>query len=97
MFRPCFKLGEPRFEMEDGLYSVKLKGFDGVDLPPGGVLVLRNGIMMGGGQYSYFTGSYSAKNGIFKGELVLNQHTPPVQSRAFLQRKRCRHGHLGQV
>ena len=63
--------------MEDGLYSVKLKGFDGLDLPPGGVLVLRNGMMMGGGQYSYFTGSYSAKNGIFKGELVINQHTPP--------------------
>ena len=63
--------------MEDGLYSVKLKGFDGLDLPAGGVLVLRNGMMMGGGQYSYFTGSYSAKNGIFKGELVLNQHTPP--------------------
>jgi hypothetical protein len=63
--------------MEDGLYSVKLKGFDGVDLPDGGVLLLRNGMMMGGGQYSYFTGSYSAKNGIFKGELVLNQHTPP--------------------
>jgi len=63
--------------MKDGLYSVKLKGLDGVDLPPSGVLVLRNGMMMGGGQYSYFTGSYSAKNGIFKGELVLNQHTPP--------------------
>jgi hypothetical protein len=63
--------------MKDGLYSVKLKGFDGVDLPAGGVLVLLNGKMIGGGPYSYCTGSYSAKNGIFKGELVLNQHTPP--------------------
>src|SRR6516162_4593482 len=66
--------------MEDGLYSVKLKGFEGLDLPAGGVLFLRNGMMMGGGQYSYFTGSYSAKKGIFKGELVLNQHTPPPSS-----------------
>ena len=66
--------------MKDGLYSVKLKGFDGLDLPAGGVLFLRNGMMMGGGQYSYFTGSYSAENGIFKGELVLNQHTPPPSS-----------------
>jgi hypothetical protein len=63
--------------MEDGLYSVGLKGFDGVELPPGGVVVLQNGIILGGGSYAYFTGSYSAKNGIFKGELVLKQHTPP--------------------
>jgi hypothetical protein len=68
---------ELRFEMEDGLYSVRLKGFDGMELPPGGILVLRNGMMLGGGPYAYFTGSYSAKNGIFKGELVINQHTPP--------------------
>jgi T3SS negative regulator,GrlR len=63
--------------MKDGLYSARLKGFDGLELPLGGVLVLRNGMMLGGGSYSYFTGSYSAKNGIFKGELVFNQHTPP--------------------
>jgi T3SS negative regulator,GrlR len=63
--------------MEDGLYSVRLKGFDGLELPPGGVLVLQNGMMLGGGAYTYLTGSYTAKNGIFKGELVLNQHTPP--------------------
>ena len=63
--------------MKDGLYSVRLNGFDGVKVPPGGVLFLRNGMMLGGGPYTYFTGSYSAKDGIFKGELVLNQHTPP--------------------
>jgi hypothetical protein len=63
--------------MKDGFYSAKLKGFDGLDLPAGGVLFLRNGKMLGGGSYAYFTGSYSAKNGIFKGELVFNLHTPP--------------------
>jgi len=63
--------------MKNGLYSANLKGFDGVDLPAGGVLVLLNGRMLGGGSHAYFTGSYSAKNGIFKGELVFGLHTPP--------------------
>jgi hypothetical protein len=84
MFGPCFRVmssagrgEEPCFEMKDGLYSARLKGFDGVDFPTGGVLVLRNGKMLGGGSHAYFTGSYSAKNGIFKGELVFGLHTPP--------------------
>ena len=69
--------------MKDGLYSFRVKGFDGVDWPPGGVLVLRNGVMLGGGPFTYFTGSYSAKHGIFKGELVVNRHTPPPSSHLF--------------
>jgi hypothetical protein len=60
--------------MKNGLYSVSLKGFDGVDWPPGGVVVLLDGVMLGGGPYTYYTGSYSFKDGTFKGELVLNQH-----------------------
>ena len=74
---------ELRFELKDGLYSFRVKGFDGVDWPPGGVLVLRNGVMLGGGPFTYFTGSYSAKHGIFKGELVVNQHTPPPSGHLF--------------
>ena len=73
--------------MKDGLYSFKVKGFDGVDWPPGGVLVLRNGVMLGGGPFTYFTGSYSAKHGIFKGELVVNQHTPAPASTVFFNAK----------
>jgi T3SS negative regulator,GrlR len=78
---------ELRFEMKDGLYSFRVKGFDGVDWPPGGVLVLRNGVMLGGGPFTYFTGSYSAKHGIFKGELVVNEHTPPPSSHVFFNAK----------
>jgi hypothetical protein len=45
-------------------------------------------MMMGGTQYSYFTSSYSAENGMFKGELVLNQHTPPPSNHVlFLNEK----------
>ena len=39
--------------------------------------------MLGGGPFTYFTGSYSAKHGIFKGELVVNQHTLPPSSHLF--------------
>ncbi len=73
--------------MKDGLYSVNLKGFDGVDWPPGGVAILRNGLMLGGGPYTYFIGTYSSDEGIFKGELVLNQHTPPPSSHLFFKAK----------
>ena len=70
-------------KMKNGLYSVTATGFDGVDWPPTGVVVLRNGVMLGGGPYSYYTGSYSSKDGIFKGELVLNLHTPPPSDHLF--------------
>jgi hypothetical protein len=61
--------------MKDGLYSFRVKGFDGVDWQPGGAIVLRNGVMVGGGPFTYFTGSYSARHD--KGEIVVNEHTPP--------------------
>ena len=73
--------------MKDGLYSVSVKGFDGVDWPPGGVVVLLNGVMLGGGPYTYYTGSYSSEDGIFTGELVINQHTPPPSSHLFFNAK----------
>jgi len=73
--------------MKNGLYSVSVKGFDRVDWPPGGVVVLLDGVMLGGGPYTYYTGSYSFKDGIFKGELVLNQHNFPPPSHVFFGAK----------
>jgi hypothetical protein len=73
--------------MKDGLYSVNVKGFDGVDWPPGGIVVLLKGMILGGGPYTYFTGSYSFSDGIFKGELVLNQHTRPPSGHLFFNGK----------
>jgi len=78
---------EQRFGMKNGLYSVSLKGFDGVDWPPGGVAVLLDGVMLGGGPYTYYTGSYSFKDGIFKGEVVLNQHNFPPPGHVFFNAK----------
>jgi hypothetical protein len=63
--------------MKNGMYSVTTKGFDGVDWPPGGVAFLQNGMLLGGGAFTYYIGSYSSKDGIFKGECVINPHTPP--------------------
>jgi hypothetical protein len=63
--------------MKNGLYSITTKGFDGVDWPPGGVFFLQNGVLLGGGSFTYFFGSYSCRDGIFKGECVINPHTPP--------------------
>ena len=73
--------------MKNGLYSVSVKGFDGEDWPPGGVAVLLDGVILGGGPYTYYTGSYSFKDGIFKGELVLNQHNFPPPSHVFFNAK----------
>ena len=72
--------------MKNGLYSVTTAGLDGVELP-NGVVVLLNGVCFGGGPYTYYTGSYSYKDGIFKGECVVNQHTPPPVSHLFFNAK----------
>jgi T3SS negative regulator,GrlR len=73
--------------MKDGLYLVSIKGFDGVDWPPRGVAVFRNGLLLGGGPYVYYTGSYSFRDGTIKGELVLNQHTPPPSGHLFMTQR----------
>jgi hypothetical protein len=73
--------------MKNGLYSVSLKGFDGEDWPPGGVAVLLDGVILGGGPYTHYTGSCSFKDGIFKGELVVNQHDFPPPSHVFFNAK----------
>jgi len=73
--------------MKFGLYSITLKGLDGVDWPVGGVAILQNGVILGGGPHTYFTGSYSSEDGIFKAELVLNKHTPPPPDHVFYNAK----------
>src|SRR3954453_5829774 len=60
--------------MNPGLYSIRLKGLDGVDWPVGGVAVLQDGVIAGGGTYTYFTGKYSSRDGIFRAGFVLNPH-----------------------
>jgi hypothetical protein len=73
--------------MKNGLYSITTKGFDGVEWPPGGVFFLRNGVLLGGSSFMYYIGSYSTEDGIFKGECVLNPHTPPPPSHLYFNEK----------
>jgi hypothetical protein len=74
-------------KMKNGLYSITTNGFDGVDWPPGGVVVLQNGVLLGGGSFTYFVGSYSLKDGILKGDCVFNPHTPPPPSHLYFNAK----------
>jgi hypothetical protein len=62
--------------MKNGLYSVHIYMLDGVKGRDSGVLVLRDGVLLGGGPYFWSHGSYTVGEGTWKGELVTNQHTP---------------------
>ena len=62
--------------MKNGLYSVHIHMLDGVRGRDSGVLILRNGVFLGGGPYFWSVGSYTVGNGTWKGELRTNQHTP---------------------
>ena len=81
--------------MKNGLYSVTTKGFDGVDWPPGGVFFLQNGVLLEGGSYMYFVGSYTLKGGIFKGECVANPFTPPPAGHLYFNAKDVGVGFVG--
>jgi hypothetical protein len=48
---------------------------DGVKGRDSGVLVLRDGVLIGGGPHFWSTGSYTVGDGTWKGQLVTNQHT----------------------
>ena len=67
--------------MRNGLYSIHIHMLDGVRGRDSGVLILRDGQLLGGGPYFWSVGRYSVgrgsgKQGTWKGELVTNQHTP---------------------
>ena len=62
--------------MRNGLYSVHILMGDGVRGRASGVIVLRDGKLLGGDPYFWSIGSYTSGNGRWKGEIVTNQHTP---------------------
>ena len=62
--------------MRNGLYSIHIHMLDGVRGRDSGVLILRDGELVGGGPYFWSVGRYSVGDGTWKGELVTNQHTP---------------------
>ena len=66
--------------MRNGLYSIHIHMLDGVRGRDCGVLILSDGVLLGGGPYFWSVGRYSVQGsgncGTWKGELVTNQHTP---------------------
>jgi T3SS negative regulator,GrlR len=62
--------------MKNGLYSVHIHMLDGVKGRDSGILILRDGVFVGGGPYFWSVGSYTVGDGTWKGQLTTNQHTP---------------------
>jgi hypothetical protein len=61
--------------MKNGLYSIHVDLLDGRSGKGSGVIVFRNGQILGGDAYLYYTGSYSVKGDAFRGEVLVQHHT----------------------
>jgi len=60
----------------NGLYFYSSKARDGVVGGTDGVMVLRDGKLLGGTEFFYFVGTYSSSGGKWKGEFTNEEHTP---------------------
>ena len=65
--------------MKNGLYSLAAVAIDGVDVEVGGVLILRDGKMLGGDSYIYYTGTYKCSDGKWNGDMTSKEHTPTTR------------------
>jgi hypothetical protein len=62
--------------IRNGLYLAETRFLDGVDAYNRHVMVLRDGMMRGGGGYYYTVGSYTCSSGKWKGEMTSREHSP---------------------
>ena len=62
--------------MKNGLYSIHTFMLDGVKGRDTGIMILRDGVLMGGGPYFWTTGRYTVADGTWKGHIRTDQHTP---------------------
>jgi len=61
--------------VRNGLYSVVVEMEGGKEGRATGIILLRDGQVLGGDSYFYYTGSYSVtSNNKWRGELVTHQH-----------------------
>jgi hypothetical protein len=61
--------------MKNGLYSIHVDLLDGRSGKGSGVVIFRDGKILGGDAYLFYTGSYSVNGNSFKGEVLVSQHT----------------------
>jgi hypothetical protein len=59
-----------------GLYSIDIRMLDGIAGGQTGVMLLKDGRILGGDAFFYYLGSYTSANGRWKGEFVNQEHTP---------------------
>ena len=64
--------------MRNGLYSIHVDLLDGRFGKGSGVIVFHDGSIRGGDAFLFYTGTYAvqAKAATFRGEVIVNQHTP---------------------
>jgi len=60
----------------NGLYSIRVRMLDGVEGGLTGVMLLKDGHILGGDASFYYLGSYTAENGRWKGQILHQEHTP---------------------
>lgn len=73
--------------MKNGLYALRFEALDGVQGTNTGVIMLRDGTIRGGDSLSYYVGSYSFADGMWKGELVNRGHAREGAARPILGRR----------
>src|ERR1700682_1462935 len=61
--------------MKNGLYSIHVTLLDGRVGKGSGVILFRDGRILGGDAYLFYTGSYTVKDDTFKGEVLVQRHT----------------------
>jgi len=61
--------------MKNGLYSIHVSLQDGRFGKGSGVILFRDGKILGGDAYLFYTGSYTTKGNSFKGEVLVQRHT----------------------
>jgi hypothetical protein len=61
--------------MKNGLYSIHVTLRDGRSGKGSGVVMFRNGQILGGDAYLYYIGSYVVRGETFKGEVLVQRHT----------------------
>jgi len=62
----------------NGLYLVETVMLDGVNSERRGIMVFRDGTMLGGGANFYTVGSYTCPDGKWKGDITVREHTPII-------------------
>jgi hypothetical protein len=65
-------------EVTNGLYTITIEMRDGKRGRATGVVVLCDGRILGGDSYFCYTGSYTFRNGKWRGELISHQHTKAI-------------------